>query len=67
MQAGFVSHCVHMFTTLNVRLTVTPYITLVRVSSVQDRFKSHPFYWYLWKKIGNVIINIIKYFSALHL
>lgn len=32
------------------RLTITPYITLVRVRSVQDRFKSHPFNGYLWNR-----------------
>lgn len=32
------------------RLTITPYITLVRVRSVQDWFKSHPFNGYLWNR-----------------
>lgn len=29
------------------RLTITPHVTLMCVCSVQDRFKSHPFDWYL--------------------
>lgn len=40
----------YAFTTWRTRLTVTPYITLVCVRPIQDRFKSHPFYWYLWNE-----------------
>lgn len=32
------------------RLTIAPHVTLMGVSSVQDGFKSHPFYGYLKDK-----------------
>lgn len=52
-------HCVWFPHQINAILAITPNITLVCVRSVQDGFKSHPFYWHLWKK--NVIDKVKKY------